>query len=562
MNRKHIITGIVLSFLVGLLSGCSERHTNPVVITPIPTITLTPVVNDTFVPVATETSVPTYTPEPTATCTPTDTPPTPTPTIHVHEWIETESVESTCIEAGHVSYLCGCGETKTKELPLAEHIPEEPERTEPTVESEGSVIVKCAVCGEVLSEEILAKATPTPTDAPKPDNKGIYHSGDYDYYMSFMNNNKVIIGKYKGRTGKEFTIPDTIDGLKVEGVSGAFENNTEIEKLTIPSSIEFVSGFQGCINLKEVNIENGVKDLQGAFIDCLSLESVVIPPSVKSLNHAFEGCTKLKNVQLSEGLESLHGAFDGCTKLDNINIPQTVRYIDYAFWNCSSLTNITINNGVETLAGTFIGCSKLKKVVLPDSLKVIGMSAFENCTSLEEVIIPKGVTSIGWGAFENCSSIENIVIPDSVTEICDEAFKGCINLKTVSIYDEKITFGKDTFANCPNLETAIKNGEYYEKQKKEKRDAVFKSLVNDAPDTVEEFIALLEQKYGGGPTEEGHYIIETRYSDSNYWYDFPVWERTLYFRVEDIKNAQINWYYRNEEMTELVGKTLGWFGLQ
>ncbi len=70
-------------------------------------------------------------------------------------WSESERAESTCIEAGHVSYKNSLtGETKSEELPLAEHKYSEIERKDATCSEAGSVTYTCEVCGDTYSEKI------------------------------------------------------------------------------------------------------------------------------------------------------------------------------------------------------------------------------------------------------------------------------------------------------------------------------------------------------------------------------------------------------------------------
>lgn len=72
-------------------------------------------------------------------------------------WLESERAESTCIEAGHVSYTNSLtGETKSEELPLAEHKYSEIERKDATCSEAGSITYTCEVCGDTYVEEIPA----------------------------------------------------------------------------------------------------------------------------------------------------------------------------------------------------------------------------------------------------------------------------------------------------------------------------------------------------------------------------------------------------------------------
>ena len=72
-------------------------------------------------------------------------------------WTETDRVESTCVMAGYVNYTNSLtGETKSEELPLAEHKYAETERKEATCTESGSITYTCEVCGDTYTEEIPA----------------------------------------------------------------------------------------------------------------------------------------------------------------------------------------------------------------------------------------------------------------------------------------------------------------------------------------------------------------------------------------------------------------------
>lgn len=71
----------------------------------------------------------------------------------VKEWKEESA--STCSEAGKEVGTCTrCGETVTKDLPLAEHTPGDWEiKTKATSSSSGTRVKKCTVCGKELESE-------------------------------------------------------------------------------------------------------------------------------------------------------------------------------------------------------------------------------------------------------------------------------------------------------------------------------------------------------------------------------------------------------------------------
>jgi hypothetical protein len=180
------------------------------------------------------------------------------------------------------------------------------------------------------------------------------------------------------------TIPTNINGLTVTTIgTNAFENNTNLTSVTIPSSVTSLGdfAFNYCVSLTNVTIPNSVTSIgDEAFFDCFSLTSVTIPNSVTSLGY-------------------------------------------YAFFNCPSLTSVTIGNSVTSIGeGAFELCSSLTSVTIPNSVTSIGVRAFAGCSSLTSVAIPNSVTSIGTYAFAGCG-LTSVTIPGSVTSIDQFAFE-------------------------------------------------------------------------------------------------------------------------------------------
>ncbi|MBE6021807.1 MAG: hypothetical protein E7231_01080 [Cellulosilyticum sp.] len=72
-------------------------------------------------------------------------------------WEEENRLESTCTKIGQVYYTNSItGETKTEELPLADHKYAETERKEATCTEAGAITYACEVCGDTYTEEIPA----------------------------------------------------------------------------------------------------------------------------------------------------------------------------------------------------------------------------------------------------------------------------------------------------------------------------------------------------------------------------------------------------------------------
>lgn len=103
---------------------------------------------------------------------------------------------------------------------------------------------------------------------------------------------------------------------------------------------------------------------------------------------AFEGCVRLTNVEIPEGVTDIENyAFNNCILLETISLPSTLTALGQgAFMDCIRLNAVTIpQNLTEISDNTFSGCRNLRSVILHKALDLIGASAFENCTLLDEI---------------------------------------------------------------------------------------------------------------------------------------------------------------------------------
>ena len=105
---------------------------------------------------------------------------------------------------------------------------------------------------------------------------------------------------YLGETSSgTLVLPESIDGHRYVIGYGAFEGAEWLVSVTV-RGVDKIEGaaFAGCINLKEVVLEEGLDQIDGSvFYDCKSLERIEIPESVTTITTTlFIGCDKLTSV--------------------------------------------------------------------------------------------------------------------------------------------------------------------------------------------------------------------------------------------------------------------------
>ena len=215
-------------------------------------------------------------------------------------------------------------------------------------------------------------------------------------------------------TSKNIVIPKEYNNFPVKRIAEkAFYENEKIVSVTIPSSVVYIDAraFGDCINLKKVNLKNGLERIgYYAFSGCINLEKINIPDSVIFIGEgAFYECNKLKSVSLSKNITNIPGScFSHCTALKKIDLPKGIESIGgNAFSYCESLKEFVVPDGVKTLgSGVFSSCYNLKTIELPDTLTTIDEYAFGSCSTLKNITIPSNVYKIGCAPFKNCKSLE------------------------------------------------------------------------------------------------------------------------------------------------------------
>ena len=132
-------------------------------------------------------------------------------------------------------------------------------------------------------------------------------------------------------------------------------------------------------------------------------ENVIIPQTIGSRRVSYIG----------------DGAFANCSSVKSVVIPDSVTAIgSRAFISCSQLEEVTLSSRLSSVgAYAFAGCPKLKTITLPDSLVAIGNNAFSVCSELSSVTVPPGVVSIGEWAFAGCPRLTLICTKNSTAEM-------------------------------------------------------------------------------------------------------------------------------------------------
>lgn len=217
--------------------------------------------------------------------------------------------------------------------------------------------------------------------------------------IAFVSNSAYAEADYDFTDGVLYYKIVSLEDLTCKLVAGDEKYTGDI---VIPSTVAYNGRTLTVTSIDGGSYPTGGTFREGAFGNCESLISVVIPNSVTAIaNYTFWGCKNLMSIELPNSIWRIG--------------------ID-AFNHCESLTTVVIPNSVTRISDcAFNGCISLASVDIPNSVTYIGEGAFCNC-GLTSVVIPNSITSIEASTFDICQSLVSVVIPNSVTFINENAF--------------------------------------------------------------------------------------------------------------------------------------------
>ena len=127
------------------------------------------------------------------------------------------------------------------------------------------------------------------------------------------------------------------ENTSLKAIEGAFK------KPTSSYSVGYAGVFMHCTSLKSVTIPQNVTEIGAcAFYGCSSLKSVTFDPQSK-LNTINGGYHRHDSSTISYG--NFMGAFTNCSSLETIVLPESLKYIgNCAFYNCTSLSAVILNS--------------------------------------------------------------------------------------------------------------------------------------------------------------------------------------------------------------------------
>ena len=202
--------------------------------------------------------------------------------------------------------------------------------------------------------------------------EGEVKSGRYVYTLS---DDGVEIKEYLYNSNEtEIEIPEYIDGYRVVSIgANAFSYCTNLQKVTMPDSISStgMNVFKGCRKLAELKLSSNIERLYWGTYNTSAMTEIEIPGTVKYVSAlCINGCDNLEEVIVDEGVEIFDGHFNNCDSLKKIYIPRSVKTIYYYPPNSSYVANITHYVYKDSYAHKYMQENGFNYVVVDESSEI------------------------------------------------------------------------------------------------------------------------------------------------------------------------------------------------
>lgn len=249
--------------------------------------------------------------------------------------------------------------------------------------------------------------------------------------------------------------------------------------------------------IKEVILTKATTLNDGAFINCESIEKIILPEELTKLNdNVFKNCSKLNCLEIKGNLEYIGiSCFEGCVSLPyfeqdgikyfgNDNNPQMV-LIDIVD---ETMSSYYLSNQILSIEkDAFDNCVNAKEIALPNSLRKVPQGLLKDCVSLEFLSIPylgsyyddetQGLsylfaeneqtketltsveitksTTASKNGFTDYKKLQTINFLNGIEKVCEQAFKGCSKLESVNLSNKLESIGYEAFYGCESIKEVL-----------------------------------------------------------------------------------------------------------
>ncbi len=252
-------------------------------------------------------------------------------------------------------------------------------------------------------------------------------------------------------TLRKVTFADGIEDIPIDCMSGT----RGLREAVIPESVTVICdrAFSGS-GIRHIDLHEGIVQIAMDAFSNSALTEVTLPTTLTEARLAFRNSNNLKKVVFKEGADRvLDSCLADCKSVEEVVLPDTIKTIEYeAFKGTSSLKSITLPESLETIRINAFEESGITDIVIPDSVTDLSTGAFADCKDLRTATLGSGEILIG-SVFNDCTSLKKVTIPETgVMAIGRNAFSGCSALDEIEYSGDPLIIEENSFNGCYALQ--------------------------------------------------------------------------------------------------------------
>ncbi|MBN2300845.1 MAG: leucine-rich repeat domain-containing protein [Acholeplasmataceae bacterium] len=227
---------------------------------------------------------------------------------------------------------------------------------------------------------------------------------------------------------------------------------TSIESIYIDDQVVLSGPFKDLINLKTITIGSHVKDIEAeAFMNAYSLETLIFEDESQLRfigRRAFSNCLSLTSVEIPISVDKMGvGVFEGCTSIESLVMPYLGEEREYTDILFESQDVLTYQFGSKTYLDDFLIPESLKYVEIYDIDRIHNVTFFR-AKHIEQIVLTGDFAYLGIRSFYGCESLEELIIPSGIETISLSAFENCLNLGYLVIPATVTKVERNAFLNA------------------------------------------------------------------------------------------------------------------
>ena len=174
-----------------------------------------------------------------------------------------------------------------------------------------------------------------------------------------------------------------------------------------------------------------VTDIADYAINWVGMTNLILPPTLKDINHGIGSVFGLTTLYLPEGLTEIAG-ISNCHDLKNLQIPWNTKAIrKYSLYNIG-LEYAYLPPAVQTLDDFVLASCDSLRLAMISGVETMGSGCFSECKSFQWANLPESLKSMGEGCFNDCPSLELVSLPWSEIKM-EGCFNGCPAIDRIEV---------------------------------------------------------------------------------------------------------------------------------